>query len=137
MGTDFFLGPLGMEQRRDGVKLKDSWFRLDIRKSYIQWGWNTGVGYPEMFELLHPWKHWRSGCTTLWTTWSGCLIAGDWTRWLLKVSFIPNHSMTLWSAFVLKVNKGMQHKRAIRILPTFSVAWNAERSRRLTWIWRP
>lgn len=64
-----------------------------------------------------------------------------WNEMILKVSSIPNHSMVLWSAFVLKVNKGRfsrrtQHKGDIRILPILSITWNAERSRRITWIWR-
>lgn len=47
-----------------------------------------------------PWKHYRSGWTGLWATWSGwrwsCSLQGGWIVWSLKVPSDPKYSTTLW-----------------------------------------
>ena len=64
----------------------------------------AGTGCPERLLMPHPWKHSRSSWTGLWATWSSwrcpCLLQGGWTRWPLKVTSNPNHSVILSSVFM-------------------------------------
>lgn len=86
--------------RGDGFKLKESWFRINIRKTFLQcrW-WNTGRGFPERWWMPHPWKHSSQAHSRmgLWATTSSwrcpSSMQGDWIRWHLNVPSTPNYSM--------------------------------------------
>lgn len=87
--------------RANGVKLKDDWFRLDIRKRCFT---VIVVKYQhrcsESWWMPYPWKYSRSDWIWLRITWSSwrwpCLLQGPWTRWASNVLFNSNHSKILW-----------------------------------------
>lgn len=91
-------------------KLKEGRFRLDTRKSFLQWGlWNTGTGCPEKWWMPHPQKGSRPRWMGLWATWlvedapehcRGVQIRGP-----LKVPSNPKHPVALWNLWYFTWNR--------------------------------
>lgn len=64
---------------------------LDIRKKFVQWEWwGTGIGFPEMWGMLHPWGLSRRGWIRLWA------LQWSWTRLPLKALSNSKDSTILW-----------------------------------------
>lgn len=61
-GEQLFTRACSDKTRRNGFKLKDSSFRLDIKEIlYCDGWWDTGTGCPKKLWMPHSWKQSRPG----------------------------------------------------------------------------
>ncbi|KAK4824440.1 hypothetical protein QYF61_015755 [Mycteria americana] len=72
VGVSLFSQVTSGRTRRNGLKLHQGRFRLDIRKNYLLKGWSSiGTGCPERWWSRHPWRSSKNMMPTLEDTIAG------------------------------------------------------------------